>query len=63
MMVDTKSNKPSKPARSDDYYVSHCVAIEEGAERPLDRLKRRIQEARDRAQAERAALVNTTNPK
>jgi hypothetical protein len=63
MMADMKSNKPTKPARSDDYYVSHCVAVEEGAERPLDRLKRRIQEARDRAQAERAAQVNTTKSK
>lgn len=55
-----KSNNHDKSERNQDYYVSVCEMHKKGDEHPLDRLKRRIQEARDRAKAERATEANTT---
>jgi hypothetical protein len=60
MKADTKSNNQIGRERSEDYYVSILEPWKEGDEHPLVRLKRKIQEARDLAQAARAAEVNTT---
>jgi hypothetical protein len=59
MKADMKSNNHEKTQRTEDYQVSVCGMRKEGDEHPLTRLKRRIQEARDRAKDARAE-VNTT---
>lgn len=51
-----KSNNNKETERSEDYYVSVCEVHKEGDEHPLTRLKRRIQEARNRAQVARTEI-------
>jgi hypothetical protein len=61
MKQNMTSDEPPLPAfsRGPEYYVSVCEPVKEGDERPLDKLKRLIREARERSAEQRA--VDATN--